>query len=496
MKKILIAIISIVLFYVYNVKASEIIAEKIDDYFIYDTVTKNKYDLNIYKDNNEVFYCLGYNDEWSKDLSFGYSVILKDILNVSDNDVNRIRNIIYFGYGYEDHDNFPYYLVTQYMLFEELELNYIIIDKNNNDLKVLYSDYFDKISKLLNEFYVVPSFFAKDIDLNYNEKYYLVDTNGVLSTFDLSIQYPGLIKKDGDKFYISSVKPGQVNMYVTKKVTNKDFNKIYYNDDMVLINRAGLGAITSKVKVNIHGIGIGIKNISEDGMHLKNSLIEIYNSNDEKVFGVFLDSNGSFENKYFPLDNYYIIQKTVEDGYVKILDKIWIEVNDYNKTEVLIVNEKPKAKVTINLNYIFKNKQYGEENATFEIYKNDVLLESKKTDEKGYLEFLLPFGEYTLKQSSSSMNFRLQDEKFLRIESTDELLFDFLNFLEEDNIIEEEEPFVSEEPKEIPIENIEDEVIEHIFVDVPNTGMNINVNIILVVLIICLVGILFYVKKL
>lgn len=488
MKKILLTIISLLFLNMYSVKAVGMVEEKNTDYFIYDTIAQEIKDLKIYKSANEVFYSLGYYDKPLNNLSFGYSIILKDVLDITEYEVNKIRNIIYFGYGYDDHDDFIYYLVTQYILFEELNLGYIIIDKNNNDLKTLYADYFDNMYKIINDFYILPSFFDKAIDLNYKEEYLLIDRNNVMDKFNITIQYPGKIKKVNDKIYITSTKPGQINLHVTKKLVHKDNNKIYYDDDIVLINRAGLGAVTSKVAVNIHGLGISIKNVSEDGIPLKNSLIELYNSKDEKVFGVFLDANGSFENKYFPLDNYYIIQKTVEDGYVRILDKIFVDVNDYNNTEVVIVNEKPKAKVKLSLSYMFKNNKYGEANAVFDIYENDKLLVSKKTASNGCLEFSLPFGNYVLKQVTSSMNFPLQNEILFNIKSTNELKFEFLNLLEE-------KEFVIEEEKDTSIEKDKNKTTEYILVDVPNTGNNINTDALILILFLFLIGDLFYVKK-
>lgn len=240
------------------------------------------------------------------------------VLNLSEEEWGRVEALIYYGYGYQDHTDMKWYIVTQYMLWNLLEPNntWSITDANDSDNH--YESEILELTSLVERHLTWPSFAKDFIVLKEGEETFLRDENGVLEDW-IGYGSEGICyeEKDGGillsdcseewmmdrEKYVSISKHGNVGYYM----------RVYMSPRYKLIARGEFNDIERHIPVYIGGNSI----LLEEGN--KDAIYSVKNENGDIVDHIHVGE----ESRLLPYGKYYI---SLESGPSHIIDEHIYEV--------------------------------------------------------------------------------------------------------------------------------------------------------------------------
>ena len=163
---------------------------------------------------------------------------------------------------------------------------------------------------------------------------------------------------------------------------------------------------------------------------MEGAIYEILNENMEVIKEIKIDENSTAEVKNLTYQKYYIREKQAGIGY-QLDDNIYEFELSKEKPfiELSLTNRVIKAKVIINKVYQNEEGIYNEANASFEIYnKEGKLIKTVITDENGQIEIELPYGEYTIKQTTTITGYEIVKPFNIKISSNKEQIFKLTDY--------------------------------------------------------------------
>lgn len=147
-----------------------------------------------------------------------------------------------------------------------------------------------------------------------------------------------------------------------------------------------------------------------DGKPLPETLVEIYNENDELIFSGRTNEEGKIILKDIPVGKFYILEKEAPESYVVNDEPMWFEVKDNG--EIIKANmEDEKIKSTV---IIHKVDQDGNALAGVIIGIYDLdgnLIYEGTTDKDGNIELEMEYGKYYWQEISTIDGYVISDEK-------------------------------------------------------------------------------------
>ena len=170
MKKIL---ISILLFLSFSIKVEAKVEESvITDFFIRDKKSRELYEFNFYNDGETVLYSTKF-VPYILNYEFDFIKSYEEVLNLDKDAWNHLKNIIYFGFQYQNHDDILWYALTQAMIYQELGLNYEIVDLNNMNILMSYRTEYMQLRSLVKKHENLPEIYKDVTEINIDYKEYL-----------------------------------------------------------------------------------------------------------------------------------------------------------------------------------------------------------------------------------------------------------------------------------------------------------------------------------
>ena len=413
-------------------------------------------------EDNAFVYCLQPFVDIDNNLPY-YNIARSDyasILNISEEQWNRIALLAYYGYQYNengyDHTNKKWYAITQVMIWRTIEPQnkFVFTDTlNGNDLSDKFADEIAEMDSLVNNHYTRPNFNAENLNIPLGQSKTLTDSNDVLKYFSIASTENVTAKIEGNNLIITATGIGDAKVNLVKKATKHSAPPIvYFKEGSQNVMRVGyydplpalfnLKVIGGRVEINKKDSDT--KNSYPQGnASLENAIYGIYNTSDEKIGELKTDANGYAISDYLPsLGEFYIKEITPSKGYTLDKNKYSFVLNENVLLESLDVYEKVKE-TDLTIFKVFANSKTGiltpEPNVTFEIFLNNCtprFLKSKSnkkqmsnnvcyidkitTDKNGYAEIKLPYGSYTFKQITSTPNYeKVDDFEFVVGDDTD-----------------------------------------------------------------------------
>ena len=165
-----------------------------------------------------------------------------------------------------------------------------------------------------------------------------------------------------------------------------------------------------------------IKKDKKTGIGISDTVIEIYNNNNELLLTKKTDNNGRIIISDLPYGKYYIKEKEANINYQKSDEILFFEINENDETvKVEMNNEKIRGLLELN--------KYGEElivsdnvnnyqkmplaNVEFDLYNEEnELINTLVTDNNGYFKCELELGKYYLKEKSELNGYQDNSEKY------------------------------------------------------------------------------------
>lgn len=309
---------------------STITYQRIDGVYFYQRDSKGNVSANHVTKffmNNEIVYCIepltAINDK-IYDSTTDWA-----ITKLTDEQIDKIEKIGYFGYEYQSHNTDRYWLAAQELIWEtvrpDVEVKYTT-QNNGQGSEIDLTKEKNEILDLVNNYNILPSFADSRVEGNMGSEITLNDTNNVLSEFDLTYTGKHTIDKNGSTLTIKFANNEITDETLTFSKKNYD-NKttlIYYkNDSQKLASLRISNPASFTLNIKSHGGKITVDKFGEKINYSDASYSYENIKLPDAVFGIYanediVDSqNNVIYKKYELVDTI----KTNEEG-VAILDNV------------------------------------------------------------------------------------------------------------------------------------------------------------------------------
>lgn len=404
-------------------------------YAIRNTDTKNMaYCIEPFTDLIEKIPYTGYKNYDSK---FGFSKELWD----------KLKLLSYYGYGYKNHTDEKWINITQVAIWREVDPRHTfewidnVYDRNvvkpyEKELKELYD--------LVNNHAKLPNI-DKEITLSINSTATLEDSNLVLNDFKIKDSTIDASIED-NKLIINTKNSGGEITLIKEGALKKDSEFFYNSSSQKIIERGNYDPIEYKIKVNVESGSIKIIKVDSDTESLapqgEASLVgAVYDVLDTKgksvgEIKIGSDNTGLLSNVAY--GKYVIKEKSPGTGYLLDEEEYEVEIGKDNLDIVITLKNKVVERKVKLIKYYGNKEEYEnnsmkkEKNVTFEIYdKNNTLIYTDSTDDDGTIEVILPYGNYLVKQISTTSNYeKVEDFTIVIDENSPSVIEIVLNDLE------------------------------------------------------------------
>ena len=387
------------------------------------------YSHTIQKPTGETIYCIDPFKLVSTSYVYKEYDYNDEIFNLTDEQLNRINLLGYFGYKYKNHTDLKWYAITQLLIWRELDIeDAYFLDSNDGDRIEIYEEEIEELKNLVDTYYEKPSFSDENFNLTINNSYEFIDTNEVLNNYEV-ISSDIDSKIEGNKLYITTANIGTYSIKFIKK-SPVEYTYLLYNLSgyQNVIYPGKINDIEFNISVEVNSGSIKInkadsENVERDFASLEGAIYGIYKDNN-LINEIITDENGVAYIGDLPFGEYTIKELVASKGY-SIDDEIYkVELTTDNK-EVTIISKENIIKGYVILNKYYGNEDYYEieDGAVFEIYDaNNSLIGTYET-KKGKIEEELAFGNYQVVQTKGKTGYSFVDNFNISIDENKKYSF-------------------------------------------------------------------------
>ena len=366
-------------------------------------------------------------------------------LPYSNDIIEKIKLIGYYGYNYENHKTNNYRLATQALIW-----NLIGGQKVDFYTKQYgYGDYIDiskekeEIQNLINKHYLKPT--INDIEEFYNNEIIIKDANEVLDNYEIEYQGKNNVQIKNNTLIIKILKQDKL-ILKRKKYDNK--TSVFYEGNNIKSQMIAVLTLDEidKIEINLSPIfgelKINKKSNKESIYTLKDAIYGIYDLENNLIKEIKTDKKGNAQAK-LTKGKYYLKELKAPLGYHLDETKHYFEIDKENLIKELILEEEViESKIKLKKRYGNSSKElYDEPNITFLVYQNNELINKITTNEIGEATIILPYGKYTIKQENTKEGYlKVNDfeitvdgkNKELKYELVDEEINAFVKIIKKD----------------------------------------------------------------
>lgn len=366
-------------------------------------------------DTKEYAYCIEPLTLLNRDSNYIEYNYNNTSFNLSDEVINKINLIAYYGYEYPTHEDITWYGVTQYLIWKTIYPTYAFYFADAR-FGNMVNTYDNMVLELMN--LVDKDLKGLDLKDNYilkTGREYVLLENDLLNNYEIENNDNLDIKIQDNKLVVKSLKSGNYNIKLKHK--NWRFNHYFLYDSSDAQDLFISGHIDKEYSFNLsfEDTKLTIYKVDSDYPKYGNfktdgAIYNLYDSNNKLVASsVVKDSKMEF---ILPLGTYYLEEITPSLGFKLNLEKEKIILD--KDMEYTTYEERDYKHVIIHKQYNIKKELFDEVGATFELYLDDIKIEELTTNDKGIIEIDLPYGNYKLvqKEGIDGYNF-IDDYKFV-----------------------------------------------------------------------------------
>ena len=156
---------------------------------------------------------------------------------------------------------------------------------------------------------------------------------------------------------------------------------------------------------------ININKVDEEGNNLEGVEFEIYNENDDLV-DTIITTNTYTESKLLPLGKYKVREKEPLYGYEKNDNIYEVNLEYKNQNESIVYNDLDIVNKKIKCEIVLLTTSDEEVlNTSFNVYDTNYNIVYSGSTVDGKAEFVLPYGDYILKEIDVPDGYKLNDEE-------------------------------------------------------------------------------------
>ena len=385
--------------------------------------------------DNKIYYCIDPATPLEGSSVGSHKVYTNetDIINnsaLTASKLKKVRLLAYYGYGYKDdyydHTSKKWYGVTQVMIWRVMRPDLTWTFKKTRNGTASNSNFASEVAemnKLVESFDTNPSFNNKTYKLLTGSSITVEDTNKVLYQYRQDGTNSKVsISQNANKLNISSnAEPGVHDIgFKFKSYTNDAFGAFVSSEWQDIIKVGAPSDKSAKITIEVYGGKINLQKVdgttekakAQGEATLKDAIYEVFNSSNSKVGEIKTNEQGK-GNISLDYGTYTLKEKTAPKGYL-LSDKeytVTISKDDYNKS-VEVSDKVITGKVKLVKTKGGSGEEFTNEmNATFDILDKDGnIVEKLKTNKKGMSIVTLPYGKYTLHQTSGEEGYIFTDD--------------------------------------------------------------------------------------
>lgn len=405
-------------------------AESVNDNFVngdevrgayvqfFDEVHKIKF---FYNDDNIAVY---------KDGVDSYDIVNSTMSSVSKENVlnfDLIEKIMYYGYGYDDHDTQKWYVVTQVEIWKQIygveNVNYIDSDYLIDNEK--YKEEVDILYDLIAKHEIRPE--IKDNKAYYKVKFDILDKAGVLDNYEVVPSDKFNAKIANNVLSLTALDVENFNLQIKKEFNNyNDTAKVYVDETALVLVPGNLETIVHTFNFDVVYSTLIIDANVEMPFMTDSDLIVEYELLDQNK--VFLDNvNYEFGKplKIFRPGKEYTLRR-------KNQDKVFVPIEEEHTFKLTSGSEYVldiQPKFITNKLIIKKFNQNKENNLLIEdnesIFKIYETLSDKYRElvfENGIAEIDLGYGDYKLVHEVGNEQYQILDNIYFSVRDDGEVI--------------------------------------------------------------------------
>ena len=445
-----IIILSIFYLFTYSVKAGQNDSELVKNYtghYVYVNFNNQDHGYNVirYTMNNKTVYCI----ELGTDIT-SYTYNSTDDLQSSgltEEQIKYIKLLSYYGYDYKDHNkNIKYYMATQELIWSYLNKNitfkWIESKTEPNNILNIETEKQDILNLI--ETHLKTPLIPENIKVKVGNSIIVEDKNKVINNYYIEENKYITAQINGNSLIITPNNKyvGIVPIIIKEKEEYNDKSTLYYYDNSQKMISAGtIEPNTISSNITIEGAIIYFQKYDKDNNSnqrsgeatLYDAEYKVYDEYNNNIGLMVTNSNGLSTISGIPFGKYYFKESKPSQGYL-INENVEEVVVDKAEVHYITYEQVIKSKIEIFKMYGYDNENYQipEPNITFNIYnKKNELYKTVTTDNKGYTEFELPYGTYTIKQLNTTNGYNKVDDIKLTIDENSEKTIRY-NLLDKD----------------------------------------------------------------
>lgn len=359
--------------------------------------------------------------------------------NLTEEQMDRIKKIIYFGYQYGNHTDPKWYAITQYMVWKESDYSgdiYFTNGLNGNRIEMFQNE-IAEINNLINTYQRVPNFANKVIPIVEGETFPIEDKNHTLAEF---VSDSNKAKIQENTLTLDNFNEGTYTINFEKQEGNYGKIPLFFNSptsqNMVIVG--DLAPVNFQIHLIVYKTSIEITKIDSDTKttipsgeaSLSGAIYDLYDSNKNKINELVIGDNMTAKLENLTAGKYYIKEQKPGIGY--LLDENWysftIEFLDPN-AKLTLENKVIKKEIEINKNYGDGTTFEKEEGVHFDILdsKNNVI-DTITTNSEGKAFITLPYGKYSLVQKDTKDGYTINEKQEIEVSDEEKLeltLYDY-----------------------------------------------------------------------
>ena len=399
--------------------------------------------LNMYKLNGITSYCIEIGVDITTEIY--HSTDDFSVSYLSKEQIEYIRSISYYGYGYENHNDYKYYMAAQELIWEYL--GKVNVEWTNelktNGPRINIESYKEAILNLINEDKGV------ELSLEYGQAYkvgeeiVIVDNNNVLDKYEIiSSKYSEVLTQNNNLIIkVGNVIDKEIIELKRKEYYNYDSKLYYYDNSQKLISNGNCKNDTFKIEFDIEGLEINFmivnsyngKNYPLSNMSFIGATYEIYDNNDNLIKSYVSDENGRFKIDNLTMGDYKIVHKVASKGFMLAEKPQLISVTQNNQ-EIKISQQIISRFVKIKKVYGSAGNYKPEEGANFSLRGIDTDTRGELTTNSGGLIILnLLYGSYLIHQKDGAYGYSKVDDFVIEVLEGGK---DYLNYNLFDDLIQ------------------------------------------------------------
>lgn len=365
----------------------------------------------IYDDNNRVVFCIQPSSSIKNNINYNIYENSDEYPNLTKEQLERIKLIIFYGYGNPERRNAKWFSITQFKIWETiLSPGYVsYTNENRVDIKK-YESEMEQLEKEIKAHYEVPTF-IHDYTVNYQDSLRITD---LTNEYDI---ISNNVTLDSGYFNLSSVTE-DTTISVRKKITPR-FNDQFViyesltSQDLITPGDVSYPVYTFNINVKKGKALIDVKKIDDVytiESDFSNTCYEI--TREGQTYDSFCtNEETTYETAYLPYGNYDVKQTSHGIGYREDTTIYHFTIDDdHNPATLSVNNYLIRNTIKINKYYCQEDTCLEEKDAIFEVYdKANNLVNELITDDKGFTSIELGYGNYLIKQKSGLEGYTLAE---------------------------------------------------------------------------------------